>query len=64
METYQKLLEDIHTASKTAQRAEWNLLRRAKNAIEDLLQVHRLDQGEIVRLRRQVEVLQEGGKDG
>lgn len=63
METYQKLLEDIHTASKTAQRAEWNLLRRVKNAIEDLLQVHRMDQSEIVRLRRQIEAM-EGENSG
>jgi hypothetical protein len=39
-------------------------MHRAANAIRELLHLHELDQSEIVRLRRQVEVLQEGGKDG
>lgn len=34
------------------------LAMRAKKAIEELLQMHELDQSEIVRLRRQIEVLQ------
>ena len=34
------------------------LAHRAKGAIEELLQMHELDQSEIVRLRRQVEILQ------
>ena len=34
------------------------LAHRAKGAIEELLYLHELDQSEIVRLRRQVEVLQ------
>ncbi len=33
---------------------------RAKKAIEELLTMHELDQSEIVRLRRMVEVLQMG----
>lgn len=32
------------------------LAARAKNAIQELLQLHRLDQAEIVRLRRQIEM--------
>lgn len=40
------------------------LANRAKAAIEELLHMHELDQSEIVRLRRQVEAMQEGGKDG
>ena len=34
------------------------LAHRAKGAIEELLYLHELDQSEIVRLRRQVEILQ------
>lgn len=36
---------------------------RAKNAIEELLHLHELDQSEIVRLRRQIEAMEED-KDG
>lgn len=35
------------------------LASRAKGAIEELLQMHELDQSEIVRLRRQVGAMQE-----
>lgn len=38
-------------------------MERAKKAVEEMLTMHRLDQGEIVRLRRQIEVLQMEGKD-
>lgn len=40
------------------------LAARAKNAIAELLSMHELDQSEIVRLRRQIEAMEEGGKDG
>lgn len=35
------------------------LVKRAANAIEELLTMHELDQSEIVRLRRQIEARQE-----
>ena len=34
------------------------LIARAAKAIEELLTIHELDQSEIVRLRRQIEILQ------
>ena len=34
------------------------LMARAATALEELLTIHQLDQAEIVRLRRQIEVLQ------
>lgn len=56
---YYEIIEDLRQQVLTPA-----LAARAKNAIEELLHMHELDQSEIVRLRRQVEVLQEGGKDG
>lgn len=66
--SYEELLNDLETCSKGAPCADckqpkkwncdWMLMERAKKAVEELLTMHRLDQGEIVRLRRQIEVLQ------
>ena len=38
------------------------LMVRAAKAIEELLLIHQLDQSEIVRLRRQIEVLKMEGE--
>lgn len=56
---YDEIITDLRICALTPA-----LAARAKKAIEDLLHLHELDQSEIVRLRRQVEVLQEGDKDG
>lgn len=56
---YYEIIDDLRRQALTPA-----LAHRAKSAIEELLHLHELDQSEIVRLRRQVEVLQEGGKDG
>lgn len=39
---------------------DWMLMKRAKDAIEELLQLRALDQSEIVRLRRQIEAMEDG----
>lgn len=39
------------------------LAKRARAAIRELLTMHELDQAEIVRLRRQIEVLQMGEEE-
>ena len=56
---YYEIIDDLRRQVLTPA-----LAARAKNAITELLHMHELDQSEIVRLRRQIEVLQEGGKDG
>lgn len=56
---YYEIIDDLRRQILTPA-----LARRAKGAIEELLTMHELNQSEIVRLRRQVEALQEGGKDG
>ena len=72
MTEYNQLIKDLENCSKGAPCADckqpkawncdWMLMERAKKAVEELLTMHRLDQGEIVRLRRQIEVLQMEGK--
>ena len=67
MSDHEQLIRDLETCSKGAPCADckqpkawncdWMLMERAKTAIGELLQIHRLDQAEIVRLRRQIEVL-------
>lgn len=52
---YDEIITDLRICALTPA-----LAARAKKAIEELLHMHELDQREIVRLRRQVEVLQEG----
>ena len=49
---YVELIDDLRMFKDRA------LMMRAAKAIEELLLVHQLDQSEIVRLRRQIEVLQ------
>lgn len=71
--SYEALLNDLETCSKGAPCADcqqpkawncdWMLMERAKGAIEELVTMHQLDQAEIVRLRRQVEVLQMTNED-
>ena len=56
MNSYEELLDDLKL--RVASPAT---LARARKAIEELLAIHRLDQSEIIRLRRQVEVLQMEG---
>jgi hypothetical protein len=50
---YYEIIDDLHRQILTPA-----LAARAKAAIEELLTMHELDQAEIVRLRRQVEILQ------
>lgn len=57
MNSYEELLDDLKL--RVASPAT---LARARKAIEELLAIHRLDQSEIIRLRRQVEVLQMEGE--
>ena len=52
---YRELVNDLRMFRDRA------LMMRAASAIEELLLVHQLDQSEIVRLRRQIEVLQMEG---
>lgn len=47
---YYEIIDDLHRQILTPA-----LAARAKSAIEELLQMHELDQAEIVRLRRVVE---------
>lgn len=54
---YYEIIEDLNKGVMNKAVAA-----RAKNAIEELLTMHELDQSEIVRLRRMVEVLQMEGK--
>lgn len=64
---YEKLicdLKDLATVYKLTRQTttkEYRLSMQAAQAVEDLTHVHELDQSEIVRLRRQIEALQEGG---
>lgn len=53
MNKYEELIDDLKLSI-----ASPATLARARKAIEELLAIHRLDQSEIVRLRRQIEVLQ------
>lgn len=72
MTEYNELIRDLDTCSKGAPCADcaqpkawncdWMLMERSKAAIEELLTMHQLDQAEIVRLRRQIEVLQMEGE--
>jgi len=39
-----------------------NTYAEAADAIDELLQIHQLDLSELVRLRRQIQALQEGGE--
>lgn len=65
---YQQIIDDLEKCSKgspcadCSQPAKWNcdwvLMLKAKNALIELLHLHYLDKSEIVRLRRQIEVLQ------
>lgn len=48
---YYEIIDDLRRQILTPA-----LANRAKNAIEELLQMHELDQSEIVRLRRMVEI--------
>lgn len=52
---YYEIIDDLRQQILTPA-----LAAKAKRTIEELLHMHELDQSEIVRLRRQVEVLQEG----
>ena len=54
---YRELVNDLRMFRDRA------LMMRAASAIEELLLVHQLDQSEIVRLRRQIEILQMEGED-
>ena len=51
---YNEIIDDLRRQILTPA-----LANRAKKAIEDLLQMHELDQSEIVRLRRMVEAREE-----
>lgn len=59
--SYEEIIDDLRRTVLTPATAA-----RAAKAVEELLAMHRLDQSEIVRLRRQIEVLKmaERGKDG
>ena len=52
MKNYHELIDDLRMFKDRP------LMARAAKAIEELLTIHQLDQAEIVRLRRQIEVLQ------
>ena len=54
--SYEELIDDLKMFSRDPK------IARARKAIEELLTMHRLDQSEIVRLRRQIEVLQMEGE--
>ena len=54
---YKELVNDLRMFPDRA------LMMRAAKAIEELLLVHQLDQSEIVRLRRQIEVLKMAEED-
>lgn len=65
---FELLLDDLDTCARGAPCADckqpkawncdWMLMERARDAIAKLLLLLQLDKSEIVRLRRQVEVLQ------
>lgn len=67
--TYRLLIEDIETRTSTApckncnEPKNWTcdyvILERAKEAIRELLLLHELDQSEIVRFRRLLEMKEE-----
>lgn len=50
---YHEVIDDLRRCALSPA-----LAARAKGAIEELLQLHELDQSEIVRLRRQIEALE------
>lgn len=52
MYKYNEIIDDLRRCALSPA-----LAARAKGAIEELLQMHELDQSEIVRLRRQIEAL-------
>lgn len=70
MTEYNKIIRDLENCSKGAPCADckqpkawncdWMLMERAKAAIIELVGLHCYDMSEIVRLRRQIEVLQMG----
>lgn len=53
---YKELIDELAMFSRDPR------IARARKAIRDLLTMHQLDQAEIVRLRRQIEVLQMEGE--
>ena len=67
-DSYQQIIDDLEKCSKgspcadcsqpTKWNCDWMLMLKAKNALIELLHLHYLDKSEIVRLRRQIEVLQ------
>lgn len=69
---YQQIIEELEkhlkssSCSSCPQPVEWHcdwvLMLRAKNALIELLHLHYLEKSEIVRLRRQIEVLQMEGE--
>ena len=54
---YKELVDDLRMFPDRA------LMARAAKAIEELLLIHQLDQSELVRLRRQIEVLKMAEED-
>lgn len=52
---YDEIITDLRICALTPA-----LAARAKKAIEELLHLHELDQSEIVRLRRQIEAMEDG----
>lgn len=50
---YNEIIDDLRRQILTPA-----LAHRAKGAIEELLQMHELDQSEVIRLRRQIEALE------
>ena len=72
-DSYQQIIDDLEKCSKgspcadcsqpTKWNCDWMLMLKAKNALIELLHLHYLDKSEIVRLRRQIEVLQMGEEE-
>lgn len=70
MTEYTQLIKDLENCSKGAPcqdcqqpkawNCDWMLMERAKKAIVELMQAGMEQRSEIVRLRRQIEVLQMG----
>lgn len=54
---YNEIIDDLRRQILTPA-----LAAKAKRAIEELLYLRELDQSEIVRLRRQIEAMEEGGE--
>ena len=72
-DSYQQIIDDLEKCSKgspcadcsqpTKWNCDWMLMLKAKNALIELLHLHYLDKSEIVRLRRQIEVLKMAEED-